>query len=650
MKDSEQWLVVFDDTENALNKLAEEVENRNQIFRHNSNAGELPKLNSEIRRQFKSIERVLIDLKETLPQFSNELSQREITRRKDALQNTIQREQQMKKKFDNPSIGRNKLLAEDNEPISKGPYDRSHEPESIRDLESNQILAYQQRVIDEQDKSLDLLSHALDRTKQIGLSIDEELDEHSRLLEDIHENVDVTESKIKVQTKKMVNLAKKNSFMCWGIIIAVILFIIASFEFKNNREKMSSIQSFLVDGTPSNEQDYVLQLTIPDDVMNSILQNPDQLSLKFLSDPLSSEVKFEVSLGNKKKEYNAAIIKNDCDLYRFSENQFHQIGTIKHRANLDNLPSIQPPIVKPKPTPPSNIVTKPPTRGNQKHKIVANRKEDFFSGKFKRTDDSPIKLFAQSEPNDASTSTDVSNRTVPLQQKDPFPSNFPPSSLSSSTTMPESPRSEPSSPKDEAMPISPTDEHETSSSFTKIPKESFEAVSQQHKSTNASTFKNTQPPNRNSRPQIKTADYCLKIGSTEFKPYSLITEAFKRGINLNESPVKSPSISKIDTFEQYNQLKKQYNELYPKYESLDMLLNENVEEFKKYASQWQTLTNEEEKRLANSEIQKLFVRRQKDVLQLTNKYKDWHKELETIKHLIEDYVQRKGSHPRDIIY
>ena len=53
---------------------------------------------------------------------------------------------------------------------------------------------------------------------------------------------------------------------------------------------MSSIQSFLVDGTPSNEQDYVLQLTIPDDVMNSILQNPDQLSLKFLSDPLSSEV------------------------------------------------------------------------------------------------------------------------------------------------------------------------------------------------------------------------------------------------------------------------------------------------------------------------------------------------------------------------
>lgn len=72
-----------------------------------------------------------------------------------------------------------------------------------------------------------MLNQALDRTKQIGLSIDEELDEHSRLLEDIHENVDVTESKIKVQTKKMVNLAKKNSFMCWGIVIAVILFIIA---------------------------------------------------------------------------------------------------------------------------------------------------------------------------------------------------------------------------------------------------------------------------------------------------------------------------------------------------------------------------------------------------------------------------------------
>ena len=73
---------------------------------------------------------------------------------------------------------------------------------------------------------MDALSNALSRTKQIGLSIDDELDEHTRLLEDIHENVDITESKIKVQTKKMVNLAKKNSFTCWGIIIAVILFVI----------------------------------------------------------------------------------------------------------------------------------------------------------------------------------------------------------------------------------------------------------------------------------------------------------------------------------------------------------------------------------------------------------------------------------------
>ena len=73
---------------------------------------------------------------------------------------------------------------------------------------------------------MDALSSALSRTKQIGLSIDEELDEHTRLLEDIHENVEITDSKIKVQTKKMVTLAKKNSFTCWGILIAVVLFVI----------------------------------------------------------------------------------------------------------------------------------------------------------------------------------------------------------------------------------------------------------------------------------------------------------------------------------------------------------------------------------------------------------------------------------------
>ena len=57
---------------------------------------------------------------------------------------------------------------------------------------------------------------------------------------------------------------------------------------QNNIKKMMG--SFPIDGTNTNDQDYVLHLTIPDSALNNIVQNPNDLSLKFLSDPLSNEV------------------------------------------------------------------------------------------------------------------------------------------------------------------------------------------------------------------------------------------------------------------------------------------------------------------------------------------------------------------------
>src|SRR3989338_5516807 len=149
MRDSEQWLLVFNDLTNSLNVLGEEFDSRNKLFKTSPNSGNLPKINSEIRRQFKSIERVLIDLKETLPAISNEISKKESLRRKDELQNLIRKEQEFKKMFDNPATARNTLLDTDDVPImTKKNYSREEEPEAIRDLEGRQILVYQQKVMD----------------------------------------------------------------------------------------------------------------------------------------------------------------------------------------------------------------------------------------------------------------------------------------------------------------------------------------------------------------------------------------------------------------------------------------------------------------------------------------------------------------------
>ena len=148
MKDSEQWLLVFNDVTNALNILGEEVDKRNKLFKTSPNSGDLTKISSEIRRQFKSIERVLIDLKETLPTIANEISKKEALRRKDELQTLIRKEQDFKKMFDNPATARNELFEDDVPIIVKKNYSRDEEPESIRDLEGHQILSYQKKVMD----------------------------------------------------------------------------------------------------------------------------------------------------------------------------------------------------------------------------------------------------------------------------------------------------------------------------------------------------------------------------------------------------------------------------------------------------------------------------------------------------------------------
>jgi len=158
MKDSEQWIVILDDTKDAINKLSEEVDSRNKLLKSNPNASDLPKINSEIRRQFKAIERVLIDLKETLSMFDKELSQREISRRKDDVQTTIKKEQAVKQMFDSPNAtaaNRNELLNDDDIPTKSNKrvsYDE--EPESIRDLENGQVLMYQQKVMQGKIKSI----------------------------------------------------------------------------------------------------------------------------------------------------------------------------------------------------------------------------------------------------------------------------------------------------------------------------------------------------------------------------------------------------------------------------------------------------------------------------------------------------------------
>ncbi|KAL9651473.1 hypothetical protein ABK040_001420 [Willaertia magna] len=258
-KDSEEWLIIFQDIQQSIQQLTETIQERYQQSNNNNqnNNNNFTKQNAEIRRQFKSIERVLIDLKETCPNL-NDISKNEILRRMNELQQVIQKEQFLKNKFENllksnnsqnntlqnnNTQSKNKLFNEYNDDYNdynnnynndynKNTKNIKNKMNEIDDdrflhLENGQLLQLQNQMIENQDKSLDALSLALERTKFIGQSIDEELNEHSKLLGDLNENVEITDNKINIQVRKIVGLTKKSSFMCWGMIVAVVLFIVA---------------------------------------------------------------------------------------------------------------------------------------------------------------------------------------------------------------------------------------------------------------------------------------------------------------------------------------------------------------------------------------------------------------------------------------
>jgi hypothetical protein len=67
------------------------------------------------------------------------------------------------------------------------------EPDSMRGVDDRQVLVYQQKVLEHQDQSLDMLSSALERTKHVGIAIGNELEEQSFLLGDLQKDVETTD-------------------------------------------------------------------------------------------------------------------------------------------------------------------------------------------------------------------------------------------------------------------------------------------------------------------------------------------------------------------------------------------------------------------------------------------------------------------------
>ncbi|KAL9651476.1 hypothetical protein ABK040_001423 [Willaertia magna] len=480
-----------------------------------------------------------------------------------------------------------------------------------------------------------------------------------------------------------------------------------------------------IDGNTPDANQYVLHLTIPDNVLSEITQNPNSVKLRFLSDPVNPKFNFELKFNNNQKMNLDATERSATDLYCFENNFYHQIGTIKHKVHLNlgmlktdtnsgssmmmmdgdvvggrkrNLPPIQ--------TPKKELGS---VTGKRKlpDKIGGSAKLsiDPIAGKFKRLgNDSPIGKKRSESSTSVTSNTSINNTTTtPItnlntnlnnnnitsnsgitnsvnlnENKENSNGN---SMIMNNAIMPESPSADNFSPSPVSSPNSTSSNSPTTSNVSILNNTTTSSMNttinlnhntnamnnnnngqQQQRDRNLqnrpprykkdnstrnnnSSDRNTNNNNRNNKnrtiqqPQPQINSLTLKIGNEEYPLTSLVLMAIQKGIkDLNNPSLNISTLTKIENIEQYNQLKKEFNEKYIQYKEIDKILNQNIDDFKKWSSEWKNLQNGKEREDVNTKIQQIFTRRREDAKILTRKFNALHKELEQLKKLITDYI------------
>ncbi|KAL1307410.1 hypothetical protein AAHE18_17G030400 [Arachis hypogaea] len=91
-------------------------------------------------------------------------------------------------------------------------------------LDNNQLVGFQRQIMKEQDNGLAKLEETVLSTKHIALAVNEELDLHTRLIDDLDQHVDVTNSRMRWVQKKLsiVNKRTKGGCSCWCLLLSVV--------------------------------------------------------------------------------------------------------------------------------------------------------------------------------------------------------------------------------------------------------------------------------------------------------------------------------------------------------------------------------------------------------------------------------------------
>eukprot|EP00995_Heteronema_vittatum_P005863 NODE_1925_length_865_cov_427.685049_g1345_i0.p1 GENE.NODE_1925_length_865_cov_427.685049_g1345_i0~~NODE_1925_length_865_cov_427.685049_g1345_i0.p1 ORF type:complete len:257 (-),score=47.95 NODE_1925_length_865_cov_427.685049_g1345_i0:93-833(-) len=211
------WLIKYEAGKQSLNILSADIK---------TSAQGNGKSVGEIRKKITTLDSNLAELQENFESACGNLPTGEKQRRTRLLQKLVSDRKALSTapRPEQPSTSTS----------SSGRRGRDEEDPGMLSVENQQLLEFQKKLFDQQDKDLDDLHAAVLRTKNLGLMIGSELDEHKRLLGTLEGEVDTTTGKIQKERRRLDRLISKSKtkggfcVILSLIIVLILLLLIVS--------------------------------------------------------------------------------------------------------------------------------------------------------------------------------------------------------------------------------------------------------------------------------------------------------------------------------------------------------------------------------------------------------------------------------------
>ncbi|XP_061338149.1 syntaxin-51-like [Gastrolobium bilobum] len=212
---SDSWVKEY----NEAVKLADDISGMvSELSSFPASGPETQRHASAIRRKITILGTRLDGLQSLLSKLPGKqpISEKEMNRRKDMLANLRSKVNQMASTLNMSNFAnRDSLL---------GPETKPDAMSRTVGLDNSGLVGLQRQIIKEQDDGLEKLEKTVTSTKHIALAVNEELDLHTRLIDDLDQHVDVTDSRLRRVQKNLAVLNKrtKGGCSCFCLLLSVI--------------------------------------------------------------------------------------------------------------------------------------------------------------------------------------------------------------------------------------------------------------------------------------------------------------------------------------------------------------------------------------------------------------------------------------------